>query len=176
MMERETQTPPPPPMVSYCSFSERRSAPGGKQRAGNHGVHKYMVHVVAGPAQQLLQHTHGVLGLVPPRLGQSRAARAARSLPGAAPGPLPQGPRQSGSEGHVVKKVQLFFLLFCFLPIAASSSSDQGFISKRLRVNVSSTARPRSAPVLASVQRCLLGWNCHAGKSTKSSFTSTIGT
>lgn len=95
---------------------------------------------------------------------------------GAAPGPPPQGPRQSGSEGHVVKKVQLFFLLFCFLPIAASSSSDQGFISKRLRVNVSSTARPQSAPVLASVQRCLLGWNCHAGKSTKSSFTSTIGT
>lgn len=70
-MERETQTPPPPPMVSYCSFSERRSATGGKQRAGNHGVHKYMNHVVAGPAQQLLQHANGVLGLLPPRLCQS---------------------------------------------------------------------------------------------------------
>lgn len=79
-------------------------------------------HVVAGPAQQLLQHTHGVLGLLPPRLGQSRgrrapAARAARSLPGGKelrPARCPAEPRQSGSEGHVVKKVQLFSLIVLF--------------------------------------------------------------
>lgn len=68
---RNSDTPHPPPMVSCCSFSKQRSATGGKQRAGSHGVHKFMNHVVAGTSQQLLQHANGVLGLLPPCLCQS---------------------------------------------------------------------------------------------------------
>lgn len=73
MMERETQTPHPtlPPWFPTAASPKGDPRPVENRELGNHGVHKYMVHVVAGPAQQLLQHTHGVLGLLPPCLGQS---------------------------------------------------------------------------------------------------------
>lgn len=122
-MEQETQNTPLPPMVSYCSFSERRSATGGKQRAGNHGVHKYMNRVVAGPAQQLLHHAKGVLGLLPPRPRQSRplGARcradrlppcAGRCAPARCPAELPSV-RKRGTRCEESAIIFLIVLFFC---------------------------------------------------------------
>lgn len=101
----------------------------------------------AVPTQQLLQHH---LLLLPP--------------------PATEGlRRQSGTEGPRCEESAIgcfrfllgwsvgFACFVVFLPIAASSSSDQGIHQQAGRVNVSATARPRrapSVPVFSDVSRC----------------------
>lgn len=133
------------PTVSSAASPPGELRTNGNPRACNCHVHKSMICTVAGPAQQLLQArvlepflliASVSLSPCPVRCSLLCAgwlpSAAATGLKGDAfPAPAAwRGGDQSGSEGDDMKKVQVFFLLFCFLPIDASSSSDQGFISK----------------------------------------------
>lgn len=142
----ETQTPPPPPIVSYCSFSARRSAERWKTESWKslcsqvHGSTWLLAPLSSFCNTQMVSLASSLHASASPVAGECSLPARTGCLPAAAAGWKGDAPRpaarrscrQSGSEGRAVKKVQFFFfLLFCFLPIAASSSSDQGFISKR---------------------------------------------
>lgn len=122
MMERETQTPPPPPMVSYCSFSQRGDARPVENRELEITVFTstWFTWLLAPLSSFCNTHTVSLASSLRASASPGAAERPLPALPqpprwqGAAPGPLRRGAapvRKRGTrreESAIISLIVLF--------------------------------------------------------------------